>query len=134
MLSYQVKAKWVDHHHSEASCKQAKLTIDSDLRGNSEAFNPAELLLASLAACILKNIERVAPILNFKFEAIEIEITGERQDSPPKMQKIDYTVRIKTEEIDKRLALLHTNIEKYGTIYNTLKTSTELSGRIEKLQ
>ncbi len=48
------------------------------------------------------------------------------------MQKIDYIVRIETQESDKRLALLQTNIEKYGTIYNTLKKSTELTGRIER--
>jgi uncharacterized OsmC-like protein len=123
----------VDSHHSEASCKQAKLSIDTDINGNLEAFNPAELLLASLAACILKNIERIAPILKFEFEEVEVEITGERQDSPPKMLSIDYTLRIRTEESDKRLALLHTNIEKYGTIYNTLKTSTSLNGRILRL-
>lgn len=133
MLRYQVQARRVDSHHSEASCKQAKLSIDTDINGNLEAFNPAELLLASLAACILKNIERIAPILKFEFEEVEVEITGERQDSPPKMLSIDYTLRIRTEESDKRLALLHTNIEKYGTIYNTLKTSTSLNGRILRL-
>lgn len=133
MLKYQVNAHRVDAHHSEATCKQAKIVIDSDVKGNPEAFNPAELLLASLAACILKNIERIAPILKFEFESVDIEITGERQDSPPKMLNIDYTIRIRTEEPDKRLALLHTNIEKYGTIYNTLKASTSLNGRIESV-
>lgn len=132
MSNYQIQARWVDHHHSEASCKQAKLVIDSDLNGNPEAFNPAELFLASLAACIIKNIERIAPILNFEFDSIEIEVNGERQDKPPKMVAVDYIIRVGTHESEKRLALLHTNIEKYGTIYNTLKEGTNLTGRIEK--
>ncbi|MCK7468873.1 MAG: hypothetical protein MZU91_12610 [Desulfosudis oleivorans] len=35
-------------HASEARCKQATIALDTDLAGNPQAFNPAELLLAAL--------------------------------------------------------------------------------------
>ncbi len=35
------------------------------LCGRPDAFNPAELFLAALAACMIKGIERAIPMLNF---------------------------------------------------------------------
>ena len=59
MLEYTVSAPRIDSHGSDATTKAARILLDTDLAGRSDAFNPAELLLASLAACILKGTERV---------------------------------------------------------------------------
>ncbi len=128
MLEYRIMAKRNDAHGSIASCKQAQITLDTDINGRPDAFNPAELLLASLAACILKNIDRVAPIIHFDFRGVRIEVHGERQDKPPKMSRIDYRVIIDTDENDQKLKLLHQNIQKFGTIYNTVSAATRLEG------
>ena len=55
MLEYKVTARRVDNHGAEAAAKQALVVLDTDLAGRTDAFNPAELLLASLAGCILKS-------------------------------------------------------------------------------
>ena len=41
-----------------------------------DAFNPAELLLASVAACMIKGIERVVPILKFEFRGVAVKLHG----------------------------------------------------------
>lgn len=102
------------------------------MAGRADAFNPAELLLASLAACILKGTERVIPMLKFDLRGLEVSLHGERQDSPPKMVKIGYQIVVDTDESDQRIDLLHRNLQKYGTIYNTLAGATKLSGRIRR--
>jgi len=43
-----------------------------------QAFNPAELLLAALSACMLKSIERVMPILKFELRGVEVRVHGVR--------------------------------------------------------
>lgn len=93
--------------------------------------NPAELLLGAFAACCLKSIERFSQILKFDYTNSQIKVTGERQDAPPKMMSIEYVISIESQ--DKRLnpSLLHKNIQKHGTIYNTLKQSCEISGDVE---
>ena len=131
-MNYQVSAHRVDDHGSEGTTKQALIVLDTDLKGRSDAFNPAEMLLASLAACILKGTERMIPILKFQLRGIEVNIIGERQDIPPKMTKMEYEIIVDTDESDKRLNLLHLNLQKYGTIYNTLADSIELSGTISR--
>ncbi|MFN4125274.1 OsmC family protein [Pannonibacter indicus] len=132
MQEYRVTARRIDSHGSEAATKEARLTLDTDIGGRPDAFNPAELLLASLAACILKGTERVIPMLKFDLRGIEVSLHGLRQDSPPKMVRIAYEIVVDSDETDQRLDLLHRNLQKYGTIYNTLAGAAELSGSIRR--
>ena len=55
-------------------CKDASLTLDTALAGRRDALNPAELLLAALSACMIKGIERVAPMLKFSFRGVEVRV------------------------------------------------------------
>jgi uncharacterized OsmC-like protein len=132
MLDYTVTARRIDEHGSEARTKDALIVLDTDMKGRADAFNPAEMLLASLAACMLKGTERVIPMLEFDLRGIEVSLRGQRQDSPPKLVKIDYEIVVDTDETDQRLDLLHRNLQKYGTIYNTLAGATEVSGQIRR--
>ena len=95
-----------------------------------DAFNPAELFLAAIAACMIKGIERVAPMLHFQFRGVEVRLHGVRQDSPPFMSSISYELTVDTDEDDRRLDLLHQNVRKYGTISNTVAAGTKPEGKI----
>lgn len=130
MLEYRVEARRLDAHGSVAHCKDAQLRLDTDVKGSRSAFNPAEMLLAALAACMIKGIERAAPMLNFSFRGVEVKLHGVRQDTPPRMSDIDYEIIVDTDEDDRRIELLHTNVRKYGTIFNTVSAAASLSGRM----
>lgn len=132
MLEYNITARRQDSHGSEATTKEAKIILDTDVKGRSDAFNPAELLLAALAACMIKGVERVMPMIQFDLRGVEVVLHGVRQDSPPLMSAIDYELIVDTDEDDRRLELLHTNVRKYGTVSNTLAAATKLEGRIRR--
>lgn len=127
-LQFDVAARRLSVHASQASCKRAIIALDTDMAGNPDAFNPAELLLAALAACMIKGIERVAPILKFELRGVEVRVHGVRQDVPPRMESISYEIEVDTDEPEHRLALLHENVKKYGTVFNTVAPGTNLSG------
>jgi len=131
-MSFHVEARRVDAHGSLARCKNAEIALDTDLAGNPDAFNPAELLLAALSACMIKGIERVTPMLKFSLRGVEVRVHGVRQDVPPKMESIDYEILVDTDEPDRRLELLHENVKKFGTVFNTIAPGTQLSGRLER--
>ena len=131
-MDYHVTARRIDSHGSEAMTKEARIVLDTDMAGRLDAFNPAEMLLASLAACILKGTERIIPMLKFDLRGIEVSLRGVRQDAPPKMVQITYEIVVDSDETDQRIDLLHRNLQKYGTIYNTLADATELSGTIRR--
>ena len=133
MLDYRVEARRIDSHGSVATAKQAEIRLDTDLAGRMDAFNPAELLLASVAACMIKGIERVTPLLGFDLRGVSVRLHGIRQDSPPKMVEIRYELVVDTDESDQRLDLLHKNVRKYGTISNTVADALTLEGTISRL-
>ncbi len=132
MLEYSVSARRIDSHGSEAAAKEAVLVLDTDLAGRLDAFNPAELFLASIAACMLKGIERVTPLLGFQLEGASVSLHGVRQDAPPKMLSVTYELVIDTDEPASRLELLHKNVRKYGTISNTVAAALDLQGTIRR--
>lgn len=132
MMEYNVSARWMDGTLSVAEAKQASVNLDTDVRGRTDAFNPVELLLAALAACIIKGIERVSPMLDFTFRGVSLKLSALRQDAPPLLTRIEYELVVDTDEDARRLELLHTNVRKYGTISNTLARAVELSGTIRR--
>lgn len=131
-LEYDVTAMRLDAHGSVARCKDTVVTLDTDLAGRRDAMNPAELLLAALAACMLKGIERVTPMLSFTLRGVSVSIHGVRQDSPPRLESITYEIVVDTDEPDQRLELLHTNVRKYGTVFNTVSPGTQLTGMLRR--
>jgi uncharacterized OsmC-like protein len=93
---------------------------------------PADILATALAACLSKNIERFTRILGFDYRGATVSVELERQSSPPLMIRASYLVQVDTEEPDHRLALLHHNIRKYGTVTNTLAAALELEGELRR--
>lgn len=130
MLDYEVTARRIDAHGSLAATKEAEIVLDTDLAGRRVAFNPAELFLAAIAACMIKGIERVTPLLKFELRGVRVSLKAVRQDAPPKIISVDYVIEVDTDESDQRLELLHTNVRKYGTISNTVAAATTLNGSI----
>ena len=133
-LEFDVVARRLSAHGSQADCKRATVALDTDMAGNQDAFNPAELLLAALAACMIKGIERVIPLLKFDLRGVRVQVHGIRQDIPPCMASIRYRIEIDADEPEHRLALLHENVKKYGTVFNTVAPGTDLSGEMVRQQ
>ena len=131
-MSFDVVSVRLSAHASESRCKQATITLDTDMAGTPQAFNPAELLLAALSACMIKGIERVTPILKFQLRGVEVKVHGVRQDVPPRLESISYQIIVDTDEPDRRLDLLHENVRKYGTVFNTAAPGTELAGVLHR--
>lgn len=129
-MTFDVSAKRLSREASMAYCKNAKVDLDTNLLGNPDAFNPAELLLAALSACMIKSIERVTPILKFNLNSVDVKVHGVRQDVPPRLESISYEIIVDSDEVDHRLELLHENVKKYGTVYNTVSPGTQLSGTL----
>lgn len=132
MLEYTIVAARTAPLKGRAHCKSAEIALDIDPGGRADAFNPAELLLTAVAACMLKGIERVTPMLSFQLRGAEVRVHGVRQDKPPRMVSVDYELVIDTDETDQRLALLHQNVQKFGTIYNTIAAATALNGTVRR--
>jgi uncharacterized OsmC-like protein len=132
MTDYRVTARRTDGHGSLATAKEAQVVLDTDPAGRRDAMNPVELLLSALAACMLKGIERMVPMLHFQLTGAEVRLEAIRQDAPPKLTLIRYEIVVDSPETDQRLDLLHRNILKYGTISNTLSGAVPIEGTLRR--
>ena len=95
--------------------------------GRLEALpGPADVL----CACILKNVERFSHILPFACESATITVTAYREEPPPHVARMTYELELVTAEPASRVELLHRNIQKFGTITNTLSKACEVTGNI----
>lgn len=130
MQTYRVFAQRMSGHESVARAKQAEIVLDTDLNGREDAMNPVEVLLSALAACMLKGVERMIPLLSFQLDGASVHLTATRQDTPPKLTQITYQITVNSNESDARLDLLHRNILKYGTISNTLAVAMPIIGQL----
>ena len=91
---------------------------------------PADLLASAFAACLLKNVERSSKLMPFRYEDVDVVVMAHRQDSPPRFTGIHYELYIVTDEPPRRIELLHENLRRYGTVYNTLASVCEVEGTI----
>lgn len=132
--TFTLTAHRIDARGSVAQTKDAQLALDTSLDGRVDAANPVELLLASLSACMLKGIERHSTTMPFAYSEAAITLTARRPVSEARVSEIDYILTVDTAESDSKLELLHKNLLKFGTIYNTLKEGTTITGRIERAE
>jgi uncharacterized OsmC-like protein len=130
MMSFSISAERIDQHLSTAANGTSQVPLGTDMEGNEDAFNPMELLMAALSACMLKGINRVSPLLGITVTAVDISVTAERQDTPPHVASMHYRLAVESPDSDEKLELLHENLTKFGTVTNTIAQGTMLSGEL----
>ncbi len=48
------------------------------------------------------------------------------------MESISYEIIVDSDEPDRRLELLHDNVKKFGTVFNTVAPGTQLFGTLRR--
>ncbi|SFB26588.1 OsmC family protein [Algoriphagus aquimarinus] len=125
---------------SSSSKDKASITIkESEIEfgitpGSADLLpNPAELFLGSISACILKNVERFSSLMNFEYSHAEVKVTATRMEKPPRMDEISYELLVYSQDPSLNIKLLQKNIENFGTIVNTVKSSCSIVGEVKKM-
>ena len=131
-MKYQIKAMVIAPGNAKAEANQSEIKFDATSGRDDVLPNPAELLLTSLAACILKNVQRYSEILKIPYQSANLSLEGERNDKPPYMKSIRYLLEITTETDEQKLNNWHKNILKFSTIYNTIKNTCDVQGEMKK--
>ncbi|CAM3608344.1 OsmC family protein [Flavobacterium gelidilacus] len=133
-MKYAIKANSVSKNDANLSIKQSKTNFGTTPETADTLPNPAELFLGSFAACILKNVERFSTFMNFEYSKAEITVSATRLEKPPRMDEINYELLIYSQDKSLNLELLKKNIEKFGTIFNTVQVSCAIVGNIKKIK
>jgi len=132
MLEYKISATVKQGGSAKATANQSEIRFDATSGRDEVLPNPAEMLLTSLAACILKNVQRYSEMLKIPYRKAQITVHGVRNDNPPFMKEINYRLEIDTDADERKIANWHKNILKFGTITNTLMRACEVKGEMIK--
>jgi uncharacterized OsmC-like protein len=129
--TYTVRARIVGHARAEAEAAGETIAFDASWASPPSGLpGPAELLASAFAACLLKNLERAGHLLRFHYESAEVDVVARRQDSPPRFVEISYELRVATDESQRRVDLVHLNLRKFGTVFNTLAAACDVHGQV----
>jgi uncharacterized OsmC-like protein len=134
MLEYKIDARVEKGGLARAIANQSQISFDATSGRDAILPNPAELLLTSVAACILKNVQRYSEILKIPYRSAKITVNGIRNENPPFMKEITYQLTVDTDVDEKKIANWHKNILKFGTISNTVAKATSFKGEMVQMQ
>ncbi len=132
-MEYICKSISRSNNNASIKIKNSEITFGITPESNDDLPNPAELFLGSFSACILKNVERFSHLMNFKYSNAELTVSATRLEKPPRIDEINYELIIYSQDKKLNVDLLKKNIEKFGTIFNTVKTSCSINGEIRVL-
>ena len=132
-MKYYSKASSSSKNNASIKIKESEIAFGTTPESADNLPNPAELFLGSFSACILKNVERFSILMNFEYSNAEIIVNATRLEKPPRMDEINYELRIYSQDNNLNINLLKKNIEKFGTIFNTVKSSCSVIGEIKKI-
>jgi uncharacterized OsmC-like protein len=132
-MKYFSKASSSSNNNASIKIKGSEIIFGITPESADNLPNPAELFLGSFSACILKNVERFSHLMNFEYSNAEIIVNATRIEKPPRMDEINYELIIYSHDNNLNINLLKKNIEKFGTIFNTVKSSCSVSGEIKKI-
>jgi uncharacterized OsmC-like protein len=133
-MNYHINASSLSNQDAKLHIKESNIDFGTTSKTAESLPNPAELFLGSLAACMLKNVERFSELLKFSYSKATLQINATRLESPPRMDNIEYELTIYSDDINLNTALLKKNLEKFGTIYNTVKLSSTISGTVTAVE
>lgn len=129
-MEYSIKAHSISKKSAQIDIKESKISFGITPDTADTLPSPAELFLGAFSACVLKNVERFSGFMKFEYSKAEIEVSAIRPEKPPRMDELKYTLKIYTKDENLNTELLMRNIEKFGTIYNTVKLSSSITGEI----
>ncbi|WP_055442952.1 OsmC family protein [Lacinutrix himadriensis] len=133
-MNYHIQASSIVKQDATLHIKQSNIDFGTTSKTAESLPNPAELFLGSFASCILKNVERFSTMMKFTYSKAAIEVNATRLENPPRMENILYNLTIYSNDKKLNKELLKKNIEKFGTIYNTVKLSCTISGTISTIE
>lgn len=133
IMKYYTKAFSSSKNNALIKIKESEIEFGITPESANKLPNPAELFLGSFSACILKNVERFSHLMDYEYSKAELTVSATRLEKPPRMDKLHYELKIYSQDSKLNIDLLKKNIEKFGTIFNTVQASCSIDGQIEKI-
>jgi putative redox protein len=132
MQNYRVRVERTDSSHARASVREFELRLGARRADPTAGFNPVETLLSALGDCLLTALDFVAELSKVPLTGAWIELEATRQDKPPSLTRIHYTLHLAGEAPKERLERLVGLTERNSTVFQTLSQALPIEGSWER--
>ncbi len=127
------RVQWLGKERFVAQSPSGHLVaLDAD-RISNEAPGPMELLLVALGACTATNVISILAKKRQKLDDLEVEVSGERAEKPPRVWtklEIVYKLRGILDEAAVRHAV-QLSEEKYCSVAAMIRKTAPIASRVE---
>jgi putative redox protein len=131
MQNYRIRVERIDPSHAQASVRHFELLLGAKRGDPTAGFNPVETLLSALGDCLLMALDFVAELAKIPIAKAWIELEATRQDKPPVLTLIRYTLHLASEAPKERLDRLTGLAERNSTVFQTLSQALPIEGSWE---
>ncbi len=131
MQNYRVRVKDIDPLYDRFSAQDFELPLDAKRADPTAGFNPVETLLPSLGDCLLTVPDHVAELSKRSINRAWVELEAARQDNPPALTQIHYTLHLTSEAPRELLDRLVGLAERNTTVFQTLSQALPIEGSWE---
>lgn len=128
MQSYRVRVERTDSLHARASVRDFELRLGARRADPEAGFNPVETLLSALGDCLLTALDFVAERSQIALTEAWIELEANRQDKPPSLTGIRYTLHLTSDAPSERIERLVSLAERNSTVFQTLTRALPVEG------
>lgn len=127
------RVQWVGKERFIAQSPSGHLVAVDSNRSSNGAPSPMALLLVALGACTATDVVSILAKQRQRLESLEVEVSGERAEEPPRMWtrlEIVYKLRGLLDEhaVERAIRLSE---EKYCSVAATLRKTAPITYRIE---
>ena len=110
----------------------------SEILGTDQGMSPAEMVLSSLAACLIVGYAANAAALGIDLEDVSVEISTEGslegfmniREAKPGLESIAVQVTVSTEAPAEAVAELHEYVNTHSPVWDTLSSPVQLSSEL----
>lgn len=114
----------------------------SEILGTDQGISPAEMVLSSLAACLIVGYSANAAALGIDLKDVSIEISTEGslegfmniRDAKPGLESIAVQVNVTTDAPPEAIAELHEYVNAHSPIWDTLASPVRVSSNLVATQ
>ncbi|GGD96597.1 OsmC family protein [Planktosalinus lacus] len=129
-MNYNITATAGKETNGHIDIRETQIHFGTEA-GSPQLANPAEVFLSAFAACMLKNVARFSDMMHFNYDQATVEVTATREEKPPRIEQLTYTLTLQSNDPKLNTDLLKKNLQKFGTIYNTVAKSCRVEGTVK---
>ncbi len=126
--TYHVHVERADPLHVNAKVRDFEIRLGARRADPTAGFNPVETLLSAMGACLLTAIAFVAEASHIPLAGARIELEATRQDHPPILTQIRYTMYLKSDVSPEQLDRLVEVAKRNSTVFQTVALAVSVEG------